>query len=193
MDFVVRPPNLLVYCDHGSGGSIQQAVRTIPGYVAKSSTVQDVDALLRVRDILNLELLHQLQQAHERMKKQANNHRHEKSFEVGNWMLLKLQPYRQGSVEIRQSQKFSKRFYRPYKVVARVGVVAYQLELPPGSAIHPVFHVSVLKELKGDTPTQILEELSLTPSFSPIPARIIDNRVLKTVNDAKGHCKGESD
>jgi len=33
-------------------------------------------------------------------------------------------------------------FYRPYRVIGRVGEVAYEIELPEGSKIHNVFHVS---------------------------------------------------
>ena len=60
-------------------------------------------------------------------------------------MFIKLQPYRQVSLATRSSQKLAPRFYGPYKVIAKVGKVAYKLELPQDCRIHPTFHVSLLK------------------------------------------------
>ena len=49
-------------------------------------------------------------------------------------------------------RKLGLRWVGPYHVVHRVGAVAYELELPPSLAIHPVFHVSLLHpyEASGD-------------------------------------------
>ena len=40
-----------------------------------------------------------LTMAHNRMKQQANQHRSERSFEVGDWVFLRLQPYKQMSLK----------------------------------------------------------------------------------------------
>jgi hypothetical protein len=75
--------------------------------------------------------------------------------------------------------KLSPKFYGPYKVIQRVGMVAYKLELLEGACIHPVFHVSFLKatlgedyhsNLKANRPADLKENILITypPSQTPI-------------------------
>lgn len=64
-------------------------------------------------------------------------------------VFLKLQPFIQTSVAQRPYQKLAFRYYGPYRIIARVGAVAYKLQLPDDSKIHPVVHVSQLKCMVG--------------------------------------------
>lgn len=66
------------------------------------------------------------------MRKYANNHRRELIFQEGDWVFLKLQPYRMRSLARKPNEKLSPRFYGPYKVIQKIGEVAYRLELPEG-------------------------------------------------------------
>jgi hypothetical protein len=79
----------------------------------------------------------------------ANRHRVECSFEVQDLVFLRLQPYRQSSLKKSGAEKLRPHFYGPYKVIRRVGEVAYDLELPEGNRFHNTFHVSYLKKALG--------------------------------------------
>ena len=74
---------------------------------------------------------------------------------------LWLQPYRQSSLKQKGAEKLKPRFYGPYRVIRRIGHVAYELELPQGSKIHNVFHVSCLKKALGQQVT-VTDELPTT-------------------------------
>ena len=94
------------------------------------------------------------------MKFFADKHRTERSFQVGDWVFLRLQPYKQKSLASKGKWKLSPRFYGPFQVLQRVGEVAYRLNLPSDSKIHPVFHVSCLKLKLG-------QQISPLPTLPP--------------------------
>jgi hypothetical protein len=58
---------------------------------------------------------------------------------------LRLHPYRHASIKRSGAEKLQSYFFGPYRVNRRIGVVAYELDLPQGNKIHNVFHVSCLK------------------------------------------------
>lgn len=108
---------------------------------AKDWLQESLDILTSLKD--------NLQRAQNQQKLYVDWHLVEQNFEVGDLVYLWLQPYRQSSLKTIGKEKLKPRFYGPYKVVQRVGEVAYELELPEGSQIHNVFHVSCLKKIIG--------------------------------------------
>lgn len=153
------------------------------------STVPDVQTWLQNRSHLN-ELLHQqLTRAQQRMKTQTDKHRSEREFAVGDMVFLNFQPYVQMTVAKCSCQKLSFRYFGPYKVLARVGAVAYKLELPPGILICPVVHVSLLKKaLKPDTPVSADLPLQCVADSSGVqPEAILRRQLVKRGKAAVPH------
>ena len=108
------------------------------------------DHLEHEQHILQL-LKENLSIAQNMMKQQADNNRSEREFEVGDQVFLRLQPYKQMSLKQKnKDNKLAPKYYGPYKVLQKIGSMAYKLELPPSSHIHLVFHVSCLKKVIGD-------------------------------------------
>ncbi|XP_070660499.1 uncharacterized protein [Malus domestica] len=102
-----------------------------------------------IRDRILDVLMYNLDLAQNRMKVQADKRMSEREFEVGDLVYLRLVPYQLQSLAPHQYHKLQPRYFGPYEVLERIGVVAYKLKLPEGTKIHPVFHVSNLKKKLG--------------------------------------------
>jgi len=125
------------------------------------STVEEVRLLSEDRNQMLDEPQFQLNRTQNKMKQSAAKKRREVVFEIGDFVYLKLHPYRMKSFATRPNQKLTARFYGPFEVLERVGEVAYKLRLLETSKIHPIFHVSLFKQSIGS---------SLEPQ--PLPATL---------------------
>ncbi|KAL4583237.1 hypothetical protein LXL04_007805 [Taraxacum kok-saghyz] len=102
------------------------------------------------------------------------------SFSVGEWVYVKLKPYRQMSVTKHIYQKLAPKFFGHFQIRERIGPVAYKLTLAPTSKIHPVFHVSLLKKtIPGGAEASFPDGLDLTPDDIPVPQSILASRQLR--------------
>ncbi|KAK6158924.1 hypothetical protein DH2020_006238 [Rehmannia glutinosa] len=115
-----------------------------------------------------------------RQKSYADKRRKDLEFEVGDEVFLRLSPQK-GLINPKKGGKLSPRYVGPYKILQRIGKLAYRLELPAQYAgMHDVFHVSRLKKYQPDpehiitcdTP-HLMENLSYTEK----PIRIIDQQI----------------
>ena len=82
----------------------------------ENSKVQAVeDHIEHQQEVLQL-LKDNLNLAQNRMKQQADQHRSERSFDVGDWVFLRLQPYTYMSLEqANKDNKLSPKYYGPYR------------------------------------------------------------------------------
>ncbi|GJZ69376.1 hypothetical protein Tco_0632926 [Tanacetum coccineum] len=93
-----------------------------------------------------------MQAAQDRQKNYADRKRKPMEFEVGNRVMLKVLPWK-GIVRFGKRGKLNLRYVGPFKVLAKVGKVAYKLELPQEfSRVHHTFNVSNLKKCYIDEP-----------------------------------------
>lgn len=153
-------------------------------YQLAAATNPGVKKFMQDRAQVQQLLKENLIKSQERMQWYANKKRYDMHFEVNDEVFLKLQPYRQSSVVLRKNQKLAARFYGPYKVIKRIGAAAYQLDLPIGSKVHNVFHVSQLKKrICNDKVIQTeLPGVTEERDMKIEPVAVLDRKLVKKGN-----------
>ncbi|XP_052485190.1 uncharacterized protein LOC128040474 [Gossypium raimondii] len=102
-------------------------------------------------------------EASARQKSYADLKCREIEYSVGDYVFLNVSPWKK-ILRFGWKGKLSPRFIGPYRILKHVGLVAYQLELPPKlDQFHDVFHVSMLRRYRSD-PSHIVpvEQIKVT-------------------------------
>ncbi|GKE25993.1 putative reverse transcriptase domain-containing protein [Tanacetum coccineum] len=127
-----------------------------------------------------IQIKKQIQAARDRQKSYTDRRRKPLEFEVGDKVMLKVSPWK-GVIRFGKRRKLNPRYIGPFKILDRVGTLAYRLELPEQlSRIHSTFHVSNLKKCLVDEPLAIpLDEIQIDDKLNFIkePVEIMDREV----------------
>ncbi|GJZ84046.1 putative reverse transcriptase domain-containing protein [Tanacetum coccineum] len=127
-----------------------------------------------------IQIKQRMQAARDRQKSYADLKRKPMEFQVGDKVMLKVSPWK-GVVRFGKRGKLNPRYVGPFKVIERVGEVAYKLELPEElSRVHNTFHVSNLKKCHADEPLAVpLDGLHLDDKlhFVEEPVEIVGREV----------------
>ncbi|GJR91637.1 putative reverse transcriptase domain-containing protein [Tanacetum coccineum] len=127
-----------------------------------------------------IQIKQRMQAAHDQQKSYTDLKHKPMEFQVKDKVMLKVSPWK-GVVRFGKRGKLNPRYVGPFKVLEKVGEVAYKLELPEElSRVHNTFHVSNLKKCHADKPLAIpLDGLHLDDKFHFVeePLEIMDREV----------------
>lgn len=104
--------------------------------------VLELASWLQGCETMNVLLQQHLARSRLTMKRHADKNKTERHFSIGDSVFLKLQPSVQTSLAPCANQKLVFKYFGPLKIVTKIGTMAYKLQLPSSSSIHPLFHVS---------------------------------------------------
>ncbi|GJV39052.1 putative reverse transcriptase domain-containing protein [Tanacetum coccineum] len=127
-----------------------------------------------------VQIRQRFQAARDRQRSYANVRQKPLEFQVGDRVMLKVSPWK-GVIRFGKRGKLNPRYIGPFKILKRVGLVAYTLELPEELRnVHSTFHVSNLKKCLSDESLIIpMKELRLDDklNFMEEPIEIMDREV----------------
>nr|GEY22241.1 putative reverse transcriptase domain-containing protein [Tanacetum cinerariifolium] len=102
-----------------------------------------------------IQIKQKMQAARDQQKSYADKKRKPMDFQVGDKVMLKVSPWK-GVVRFGKRGKLNPKYVRPFRVLEKVGTVAYKLELLQElSRVHNTFHVSNLKKCYSDDPLTV--------------------------------------
>jgi hypothetical protein len=166
---------------------------SIRSYEPGDTRVPAVAKTMAEREEFLADVRARLEQAQAMQKIFYDRHHRHVSYQVGDWVLLRLRQRAASSLPQAFGGKLKARFGGPYQIVELINEVAVRLALPPEARVHDVFHVGLLKKFHGDPP-------STTPPLPPLchgaidptPARAVRYRITGGVPQALIQWQGAS-
>ncbi|GJV02204.1 putative reverse transcriptase domain-containing protein [Tanacetum coccineum] len=137
-------------------GQSKRTIKTLEDMLRACAEVGQVQLtdpdLVRETTEKIIQIKKRMQTARDRQKSYADKKRKPMDFQVGDKVMLKVSPWK-GVVHFGKRGKLNPRYVGPFKVLEKVGAVAYKLELPQElNRVHNTFHVSNLKRCYSDDP-----------------------------------------
>ncbi|GKE45835.1 hypothetical protein Tco_1473119 [Tanacetum coccineum] len=130
------------------------------GELIRPELVQEtIEKISQIKDRLKV--------ARDRQKSYADKRRKPLEFSVGDYVLLKVSPWK-GVVRFGKKEKLASRFVGPFELIKKIGSVAYKLDFPKElDGVHDTFHVSNLKKCLADPTLQVpLDEIQVDAKFN---------------------------
>ncbi|MCO5599486.1 hypothetical protein L7F22_053590 [Adiantum nelumboides] len=142
----------------------------------KKEKIQSVKVFLEDMNDMLKATRERIRSTQDRAKTYANKDRKKVTFEKSDLVFLKVLA-KSKTMKTGTCDKLYPRYCGPFKVLKKIGDVAYKLELPESSQVHPVFHVSKLKKsvhgLGNVVSPDILVDLIEPPKIPHEPERIL--------------------
>ncbi|GKE06343.1 hypothetical protein Tco_1398361 [Tanacetum coccineum] len=131
-----------------------------------------------------IQIKKRIQAAQDRQKNYTDRRRKPMEFEVGDKVMLKVSPWKR-VIHFGKRGKLNPRYIGPFKILAKVGTVAYRLELPEQlSRLYSTFHISNLKKCFSDEPLAIpLDKIQINDKLNFIeePIEIMNREVKRLI------------
>ncbi|GJR32452.1 hypothetical protein Tco_1108684 [Tanacetum coccineum] len=161
-------------------------VTKLPRKQSGNDTIKVGDAQLTGPELIHettkkiFQIKQRIQAARDRQKSYADVRHKPLEFQVGDRVMLKVSPWK-WVVHFDKRGKLNPRYIRPFKMLAKVGTIAYRLEIPQQlSGVHSTFHVSNLKKCLSDEPLAVpLEEIHIDDKLCFVEelVEIMDHKV----------------
>jgi len=166
---------------------------TLRAYEPGETRVAAVAKSMAERAEFLQDVRYRLEQAQTTQKRHYDKFHRAVSFQLGDWVLLRLRHRPIASMDAAATGKLKPRYFGPYKIVEVINDVAVRLELPPRARLHDVFHIGLLKRWVG-TPPSTPPPLPVVHHGAtvPEPERVVKSRLARGVRQVLVHWKNES-
>jgi hypothetical protein len=166
---------------------------SIRSYEPGDTRVDDVAKTMEEREEFLADVRWRLEQAQAVQKLHYDKHHRQVSYEVGDWVLLRLRHRPVASLSPAVQGKLQPRYFGPYRISKLINNVVVRLELPPRAKLHDVFHVGLLKKWVGVLPAALPPLPNIHHgAVEPEPDQVVRVRMARGVRQVLVHWKGQS-